>query len=314
MADNDTECWDSETPDTKQLISGSTTLEKSLLTVATVLTLLTALQFFESVYYLRNKIQTKLRRNKMIWVLGIYPIYSITCCIGLFVPRAAMITNFTAAIRAGRWLRRAVLQVSIIRPCVLFIAVVLWAGGKLSPGGVGLMEPFLWVTIVSIASTITAIQAIGILHTVSMEPLKEYQITPKFICIQLTLILGSVQLGLLTLLSNVGIIPCAYPFANQPRVYNIYNFLVICEFFLINIFSRFLFRTRRHGNTEQVMTPEEAIEAGKNHITFYKTPPNSPYLVKFSSKNEVVNDVCDDNTNDGTVNVAMEQPQKSENH
>ncbi|XP_006814087.1 organic solute transporter subunit alpha-like [Saccoglossus kowalevskii] len=365
MSNNTSSCPDNEIPDVYQVIHGSLTFHKILLVVASVLTVITTILFAESVYYVRNKIPAKLRRNKMIWVLGLYPVFSITSCISLFIPRAAMMTNFTASIylsvtlymfvtliidyyggsdamhqtlrnkemkittlpllccclcipsvtvteRTGRWLRRAVLQVAIIRPLVLFAAVVLWVDGKFTPGVVGIGEPYLWISIISITSTLTAIQAISILHGISKEPLKDYKITFKFLSIQLTLIFGNVQLGVLTTLSNAGVITCTDLLDNRARVYYIYNFLIICEFFLINIFSRLLFRTRSHGNLEQVMSADEAIEAGKSYITSFKTPPNSPYLVKFSSKNEEANGVCNCHTNGGLTNVAMEKLQNSE--
>ncbi|XP_077863725.1 organic solute transporter subunit alpha-like [Saccoglossus kowalevskii] len=311
MSDN-TSCLDNEIPDLYDAVHGSTTAQKVLLVIAPILTVITTILFVESVYFVRNKIPTKLRRNKLVWVLGLYPVFSITSCISLFIPRAAMMTNFTASIRTGRWLRRAVLQVAIVRPLVLFAAVVLWVDGKFTPGAVGVGEPYLWISIVSVTSTLMAIQAISILHGISKEPLKDYKITFKFLSIQLTLIFGNVQLGLLTTLSNAGVITCTDLLHNRARVYYIYNFLIICEFFLINIFSRLLFRTRSHGNLEQVMSPDEAVEAGKSYITSYKTPPNSPYLVKFSSKNEEANGVCNCHTNGGMTNVTMEQIQKSE--
>ncbi|XP_077979019.1 organic solute transporter subunit alpha-like [Glandiceps talaboti] len=363
MADNTSDLRENESlpcadyiPYANEVIPGATTALRAILVVVPVLAVISVALFFEAVYYLRNKIPTKLRRNKLIWVIGVYPVFSVTSCIGLFIPRATLLTNFTASIYLsitlymflmlivdyfggsdamyhtmnnqevnlneppllaccvclpkirvtpsnGPWLRRLVLQNALLRPLILFIAVVLWLDGRYLPGKMGPNEPYLWLSVLSIISTITAMQTLGIIHGASKVTLKDYKITFKFVTIQCTLIFGNIQLGLLTILSNVGIIPCRDPFNTQARVYNIYNVLVICEFFILAIFSRILFRTRNMGNSDHVIPPEKAIEEGLKPVAYtVKNDKNYTGENEKGYENQVMADIIasDQNANKGT--------------
>ncbi|XP_078479744.1 organic solute transporter subunit alpha-like, partial [Lampetra planeri] len=65
------------------------------------LTLLTALctaVYLEEVVYLQRKIQCPYKRKTLVWINGAAPVISITSCIGLWIPRSAMFTDYTASI------------------------------------------------------------------------------------------------------------------------------------------------------------------------------------------------------------------------
>ncbi|XP_006814780.1 organic solute transporter subunit alpha-like [Saccoglossus kowalevskii] len=298
-------------PYTSELYAGLSTAQTAMYTLAPVLTAFTALLFFESVYYVRNNIPTKSRRNKIIWVLGIFPMFSITSLLGLLVPRSALVTTFAASVYfsvsmyqftllnidyyGGRdaiillmkdkdvkinvppvmwccvclpaikmtrktqpWLRRLVLQVTLVNPTVLFISIVLWTDGLYVPGEVTLKDPIFWVSITSLASTLVAIQSLSMTFQASRKQLKDYKITHKYMAIQLSLIFSIIQLSILSLLSSTGVIPCTPQFNSLGAAYHLYNFMIVCEFFCLGIFARAFFRSRKMGNLEHVMDPERA--------------------------------------------------------
>ncbi|XP_070565725.1 organic solute transporter subunit alpha-like isoform X2 [Ptychodera flava] len=360
MADNDS-CGES-IPYSHEVLESASTAQIVLLVITPILAFTTTVLFIESTYYIFKNISIKVRRNRMIWLVGVYPVYSVTSCVGLFIPRSAMLTNFTASIylsitlymflmlvieyygsteemhraldgklinvntlpvmcccvclptinlgkHSSPWIKRLVLQNAILRPTILFIAVVLWVDGRYQPGKVGANEPFLWLSAISIISTITAMQGIGIIHTASREPLKNYKITFKFMTIQMTLIFGNIQFGVLNIISNLGAIPCQDPFDNTARVYNIYNTFVIFEFFFIGILSRILFRTRRMGNLQQGHGSGQTskdLEAA-NELNKYEVK-EKPYSMA-DSASEV-----DSNDNKGVANNGYNQSDSTKSH
>ncbi|XP_070565713.1 organic solute transporter subunit alpha-like [Ptychodera flava] len=299
MAENSTYC-DGYILYSAELWSEINTTHKILLITCLVLTCVTCVIFLESVYYMTKKIPVKFRRNKMIWIFGLHPVFSITSCVGLFVPRSAVMSNFTASIyvsiilyvfltlmvdyyggidnmhhaledklvklstlpvlccclclpkiklhKNSKILRRLILQNAIARPFILFISSALWLDGRYSPEEISFVEPYFWLSFLSVLSTATAMQGIGIVQVASREALEEYKLTYKALTVQLALVFSNIQLGAVRLFSSFGLIPCQDPFGEVARVYNIYNTLVIFEFFLMSFFSRVFFRTRRMGN------------------------------------------------------------------
>ncbi|XP_077980085.1 organic solute transporter subunit alpha-like [Glandiceps talaboti] len=281
--------------------------------IAPVLTIFSVVLFFESVHYVRNKIPVKIRRNRHIWILGIFPMFSMTSLLGLMMPRATLLTMFAASvyfsvciyqfllliidyyggrnamivvmndldvkinvppalcccrclptIRVTRktqpWLRRAVLQVAMISPAALFISAVLWADGRYLPGDLSVSKPYFWLSLITLLSTCTGMQALAIVYQSSKEALKEYKITSKYLAIQLSMVFSNIQLAVLSLLSWFGVIPCTDVFSSLGQAYHIYNFLVVCEFFALGIFARAFFRSRKMGNLDQVLDPERTAD------------------------------------------------------
>ncbi|XP_030055568.1 organic solute transporter subunit alpha-like [Microcaecilia unicolor] len=68
-----------------------------LFAILTLMTLIGNLVFIEEVYYIYKKIPSS-KRSIFIWVNAAAPVISTTSCIGMWIPRATMFTDFTAAV------------------------------------------------------------------------------------------------------------------------------------------------------------------------------------------------------------------------
>ncbi|XP_071963036.1 organic solute transporter subunit alpha-like [Antedon mediterranea] len=156
-----------------------------------------------------------------------------------------------------RWVKRLVLQVAFVRPIALFVASVLWANGSYRPK-LAFDEAFLYIQLISFSSTFIAIYGIVMIFRASREPLQDFRITPKFLAIQIALILTNGQTIFLALLVLVDVIPCTPPFKSQTRANYVNDMLIITEMFFFFIMARVYFRTRI-GN-------EESLQQVKNKI------------------------------------------------
>ncbi|XP_077870220.1 organic solute transporter subunit alpha-like [Saccoglossus kowalevskii] len=68
-----------------------------IVTSCTVCTLAVLAFYIEAAIYLYKRISNLYRRIAILWVLGIYPVHCVFPLIGLYIPRAALIVNTTAA-------------------------------------------------------------------------------------------------------------------------------------------------------------------------------------------------------------------------
>ncbi|XP_070565726.1 organic solute transporter subunit alpha-like [Ptychodera flava] len=184
--------------------------------------------------------------------LNTFPL--MLCCVCL--PKVSMTYN------TQRRLRRLVMQVALICPIVYFIVVILWVDDRYKSGEVSIREPFVYLSIAALVSTIIAMQALSVVYTASTQALKKFKITPKYFSVQLALFFGNIQPVLLGLLASFEVIPCIEPFPTKSRSEVIHNFLVVFEFFVLGVMARIYFRTKRLGNLDQLVSekcdPEDA--------------------------------------------------------
>ncbi|XP_023698551.2 organic solute transporter subunit alpha-like isoform X1 [Paramormyrops kingsleyae] len=66
--------------------------------VLTLMTLVGSLMYLEETVYITRKITSSCKRTAYIWVTGAPPVIAATSCVGLWVPRSSMFTDFTASI------------------------------------------------------------------------------------------------------------------------------------------------------------------------------------------------------------------------
>ncbi|XP_072031753.1 organic solute transporter subunit alpha-like [Amphiura filiformis] len=69
----------------------------TIMIMAILLTSLTVLVFIEGEFYICKRIPSR-RKVHLSFIMGIYPVFSVTSLLSLLVPRAAIITKFTAQI------------------------------------------------------------------------------------------------------------------------------------------------------------------------------------------------------------------------
>nr|XP_012963878.2 organic solute transporter subunit alpha isoform X1 [Anas platyrhynchos] len=68
-----------------------------LFAILTLMTLIADLVFIEEVIYIYRKIPSS-KRSLLIWVNAAAPVIATTSCIGMWIPRSTMFTDFTAAV------------------------------------------------------------------------------------------------------------------------------------------------------------------------------------------------------------------------
>ncbi|XP_071963385.1 organic solute transporter subunit alpha-like [Antedon mediterranea] len=70
----------------------------SILVVCSIITLVECVLFCEAAHYVSIKIPYTDRRNCIIWILGIYPVFCLSSLLGLYIPRSAVLCNLTASV------------------------------------------------------------------------------------------------------------------------------------------------------------------------------------------------------------------------
>ncbi|XP_033125804.1 organic solute transporter subunit alpha-like [Anneissia japonica] len=70
----------------------------SILVVCTIITIIECILFCEAAHYVASTIPYTDRRNCIIWILGIYPVFCLTSLLGLYIPRSAVLCNLTASV------------------------------------------------------------------------------------------------------------------------------------------------------------------------------------------------------------------------
>ncbi|KFR14916.1 Organic solute transporter subunit alpha, partial [Opisthocomus hoazin] len=70
---------------------------KFLFAILTLMTLIANLVFIEEAVYIYRKIPSS-KRSVIIWINAAAPVIATTSCIGMWIPRSTMFTDFTAAV------------------------------------------------------------------------------------------------------------------------------------------------------------------------------------------------------------------------
>lgn len=136
------------------------------------------------------------------------------------------------------------IQFSLLRPILLFIAMVLWMDGKYDLEDSSSSSASLWIGIILGAFTVLAMWPLQILFQEAKVRLADQNIIPKFALFQTLLILITLQSSILGMLANGGKIACAPPYAARPRAQLMNNHLMIIEMFIVAVVSRLYYRQR----------------------------------------------------------------------
>ncbi|CAK9301551.1 unnamed protein product [Gordionus sp. m RMFG-2023] len=75
-----------------------TPLGFSFLSIATLLSILTFLIFVDELYYIYVKVPYKSHKERLYWVIGIFPVFSMTSLLGIYVPRSGVLVDFVASV------------------------------------------------------------------------------------------------------------------------------------------------------------------------------------------------------------------------
>ncbi|XP_075054288.1 organic solute transporter subunit alpha-like [Mixophyes fleayi] len=90
-------CGTREAPYTYQILQNLDITGILLFAILTFMTLVAVLVFLEEAIYMHNKIPGA-KKSIFIWVNAAAPIIAITSCVGMWIPRSTMFTDFTASV------------------------------------------------------------------------------------------------------------------------------------------------------------------------------------------------------------------------
>ncbi|XP_027583747.1 organic solute transporter subunit alpha-like [Pipra filicauda] len=93
----DPSCGASEPPYSEELLRSLDLPGRFLFATLTLMTLIAILVFIEEAVYIYRKIPSS-KRSIIIWINAAAPVISTTSCIGMWIPRSTMFTDFTAGI------------------------------------------------------------------------------------------------------------------------------------------------------------------------------------------------------------------------
>ncbi|XP_043912956.1 organic solute transporter subunit alpha-like isoform X2 [Protopterus annectens] len=91
-------CERLDPPTAEQILAEEDPTRSTLYAVLTVMALAGILVYTEEVIYILRKIPPSYKRTTYIWITGAPTVIAATSCTGLWIPRSAMFTDFTAAI------------------------------------------------------------------------------------------------------------------------------------------------------------------------------------------------------------------------
>nr|CAB3264591.1 organic solute transporter subunit alpha-like [Phallusia mammillata] len=153
----------------------------------------------------------------------------LACCFICICPHVKINSKFFKYVKIG------VYQVVILRPLCTFIEAVLWTNGYYGFAkedfGIELLE------ILSAVAVLVAMYFMKLLYNGHVELFKPHYITMKFYCIQIVMIIVTIQQAIFHLLVEKGVIPCRDPFNSAVRGSVIHHVLVLPEMLLLSIFS-----------------------------------------------------------------------------
>ncbi|KAH0624745.1 hypothetical protein JD844_032502 [Phrynosoma platyrhinos] len=93
----DPACSADEPPFSKVILESLGLTGILLFAMLTLMTLTANLVFVEEVFYIYHKIPPS-KRSIFIWINAAAPVIATTSCIGMWIPRSTMFTDFTAAV------------------------------------------------------------------------------------------------------------------------------------------------------------------------------------------------------------------------
>ncbi|XP_038059665.1 organic solute transporter subunit alpha-like [Patiria miniata] len=137
-------------------------------------------------------------------------------------------------------LRVAVLQMAVVYPLTYFITAILWADGLYNPAQLDPSSAYLYLTVLMIASTLTAMYALTIINVAADASLAAMYGTfrLRFSLLKFFMIVPSLQGLVISIVSQVVNFSCEGVLAPSIRASLWYNILVVIEMFLLLLIGR----------------------------------------------------------------------------
>nr|XP_033805826.1 organic solute transporter subunit alpha-like isoform X3 [Geotrypetes seraphini] len=230
-----------------------------LFAILTLMTLIGNLVFIEEVYYVYKKIPSS-KRSIVIWVNAAAPVISTTSCMGMWIPRATMFTDFTAAVFFAIVIHKFLLM--MIKECggqKLFLKRFENSRFKISTGPCCcccLCLPFI-----RISKQTLFILKLGTFQFAFLRPVLMFLsvvlwANGNYDLSDFIVILSQLQTAIINILASSGTIACAPPLPASSRASYMSQQLLIMEMFLITLVSRVFYR-KRYDELEHTETAEQ---------------------------------------------------------
>jgi len=140
-------------------------------------------------------------------------------------------------------IRLLVMQVAIVRPILMFFAVVLWANGSYHPGTLRLDNAFIYIVVGNIVSTMTAVYGLMLFkNTFQPELGSRFLLVGKIICVQLTLMASIIPNAIINILVNANVITCGPLFPSKARGESIYHGCLVLLMLPLSLLAQKYFR------------------------------------------------------------------------
>ncbi|XP_019636604.1 PREDICTED: organic solute transporter subunit alpha-like [Branchiostoma belcheri] len=87
-----------ETPQAAEYLQQLGQAEEAIIVSATFVTFFTLFLFMEELCFATRRLPGRNTRNRIVWILGTYPVFSLTSLMSLYIPRSNLIGGFAANI------------------------------------------------------------------------------------------------------------------------------------------------------------------------------------------------------------------------
>ncbi|XP_062831277.1 organic solute transporter subunit alpha isoform X4 [Anolis carolinensis] len=277
----DPACSVDEPPFSKIILKNLDLMGIWLFALLTLMTVIANLVFVEEVCYIYHKIPSS-KRSIFIWINAAAPVIATTSCIGMWIPRSTMFTDFTAAVKTLFLLKLGTFQFAFLRPVLMFLSIVLWTNGNYNLSDLSLSGAAIWINCFIGVLTIIALWPIGIMFQQVRVLLNCKKIIPKFALYEFVLVLSQLQAAIINILAMQGVIACAPPLSPSARGAYINQQLLIMEMFLITLTSRVVYR-KRYDDLDLSLDPDQETKdlLGLNQGQLHET---TTALLNFSVK------------------------------
>lgn len=173
-----------------------------------------------------------------------------------------------------------VMQVTIVRPILWFVAAVMWSNNALIPGVLSFRHTYVYVILCNLTCTSSSVYALMLLRNAFRPELeKKFFIIGKFASVQATLIIGTLPLVIASILIGKGVIGCGPILTPKGRADAIYHALLVIIMLPLSLLGRLSFRRLSDGYeyAEKVEpTGDEALNGEAAAVDDVKLPIESP--------------------------------------
>ncbi|XP_032081224.1 organic solute transporter subunit alpha isoform X1 [Thamnophis elegans] len=133
-------------------------------------------------------------------------------------------------------------QYAFLKVSCTFLGLVLSTEGLYDTADISATSVALWINTALGVSTLLALWSLAILFRQAKTHLAEQNMTGKFVCFQVLLILTALQPSIFSVLASGGQIACTPPFSSRARGQQMHAQLLILEIFVLAVLARMYYR------------------------------------------------------------------------